>query len=268
MNKNSHFDLIRLAYHGLDKIQKQARVEKPVGIKQLLEVYHITYMNGKRDIDYVHPDSLGYEKGDHEGLKMLIKSNRKVRQLLNKLFQQVDQDRSDLQLTKTIQILNDQLLVSLWLMGYDMALRARLHRLRKKASNRDLDNEALIDVWDKTFKPEWTILGPDRIAEMGLKLSDSINQRFYLSYKKALQAKGQEDIPDAELERIGAHLSELVTRFNRLYKEPSSQKVREICFKIATELYTYLWWVVVSDINEHGEDLEEDPEFDPERPYL
>lgn len=268
MIDNPHFDLIRLSYHGQQPLQKTARVEKPVGIKQLLEVYHITFMNGKRDIDYVHPDSLGYEKGDQEGLKMLINSNRKIRQILNKLFRQVDADNSDLQLTRTIQEMNDQILVSLWLMGYDLALRARFHRLRKKAQNRDLDNEELIDVWDQTFRPEWTILGPDRIEEMGKKLSDSINQRFYLSYKKALQIKGQEDIPDAELERIGAHLSELINKFNRLYKDPTSAKVRDICLKISTELYTYLWWVVVSDINEHGEEWEEDPDFDPEKPYL
>lgn len=268
MNNNPHFDMIRLAFHTPSPFQKRARVEKPVGIKQLLEVYHITFMNGKRDIDYVHPDSLGYNKGDQQGLRMLIQSNRKIRQILNKLFAQVEQDKSDLQLTKTIQKLNDQILISLWLMGYDLALRARFHRLRKKAQNRNLDNEGLINVWDLTFKPEWMLLSENRIEEQAKKLSDSINQRFYLSYKKALKLKGKKDIPDEELNRIGAHLSELINRFNRLYKEPTSEKVRSICLKIATELYTYLWWVVVSDINEHGEEWEEDPEFDPTTPYL
>jgi len=270
MFKNLHFEAIRLAYHGSGPLQKTARPDlpKPVGVKQLLEVYHITYMNGKRDIDYVHPESLGYNFGDQEGLSTLIDSNRKIRRLLNKLFQQVDQDKSDLQLTKTIQLINDQILVSLWLMGYDFALRARFHRLRKKATNKDLDNAELMGVWMETFQPDWKMMSLPQVEETATKLSSSINQRFYLSYKKALKDKGKIEVPDEDLERIGSHLSQLINKFNRMYKEVSSEKVRDICLKIATELYSYLWWVVVSDINEHGANVEEDPDFNPDRAYL
>lgn len=269
MSKNPHFEFARLAYH-LGSFRKNAsELPKPVGIKQLLEVYHLTFMKGKGDIEYVHPNSLRYGDGDQEGLSTLQGSNRKIRSLLNKLFQQVDQDNSDLQLTKTIQLINNQILVSLWLMGYDLALRARFHRLRKKASNRDLSNQELLQVWQDTYLSDWRLMSPEQIEANASKLSDSINQRFYLSYKKALKDKGKVEVADEDLERIGAHLSQLINQFNRMYKDVTSQGVRSICLKIATELYSYLWWVVVSDINEHGDEHEEDPDFEEEdRPYL